>query len=68
MDEKLTEALAFVELHVNEDACRRPKLMALLVRNVVVEVSGYVPMDDRETFRKFMRIVSELDLVFGLTE
>jgi hypothetical protein len=68
MKGKQFDGLALVEVSVNEDAAKNPELLPLLLRNIVVELAGYVPQGDLATFRKFMRIVSELDREFGMTE
>ena len=68
MKEKPFECLASAHVQVNPDAARDPEVLPLLLRNIVVELTRYIPQGDLATFRKFMRIVSELDREFGLTE
>jgi hypothetical protein len=68
MKEKTLDCLATAHVQVSAEAANDPEVLPLLLRNVVVELTKYIPQGDLATFRKFMRIVSELDREFGLTE
>ena len=45
-----------------------PKNLALDVRNFIVLTTDRVPPDDRETFHRFLEVISALERLFDMFE
>ncbi|MGI8938657.1 MAG: hypothetical protein ACR2JF_10680 [Iamia sp.] len=53
-----------IDVHVPMDVLRNPETLPLVLRNIVVALTKYVPLDDRKTFLEFMHVVGKLDATF----
>ncbi len=55
-----------MDIQVSLDVLREPEALPLVLRNIVVLMSDYIPDDDnwKTTFREFMKVVCELDRSF----
>ncbi len=61
---KIDVRKGYIDIHVSLDVLHIPEALPLTLRNIVVELSRFVPLGDRKTFVEFMTVVGKLDAAF----
>jgi hypothetical protein len=67
MKEELSARIELAELRISEDILRQPEVLPLFLRNLVVVMTDHLDLPkDRLVFKKYMKIVYDLECAFKL--